>query len=549
MRIPYLTAAFLLFIGSAIAQTNSSATTDPFYLERGTSFSASVPSKKIEAPKRTLSSGITSDIAEALSIISKNHVDSKRAVDGRVTASAIRSMMKSLDPHSNFYDPAEFAELLGEHRSEYFGTGVTIMSFRVGDKVETFVIAVAPGSPAANAGLQFGDRIVSVGGKPVSGLSSLVVRELIRGPNGTSVKVTLERQGSDRTLQATLIRGRLPQPTVPASFVIDETIGYIDMTVGFSYTTVTELDAALENFARKGVRSLIIDLRGNTGGILDQSVAAAERFLPAGRTIVTQRGRNPYDDREWKSQNRTPNRLPIVLLIDGETASAAEVFAASLQDNDRAMIVGSKSFGKGLVQNVLELEDGSGLTLTAARYYTPSGRSIQRDYSDASLYEYFAKANRGNLVDRSAFVARTVTGRRVYGGDGIDPDLASEQPDPTREQIALIDPIFHFANKLLNAESNAAGGRSGIRNSIMFGQEIVSAEIMNEFEIFVGREISTDKDTNAFVISELRYFLSLGAFGMAEGEAARIKNDETVRTAISLIPRSQQLAAAAAAKQ
>jgi hypothetical protein len=171
------------------------------------------------------------------------------------------------------------------------------------------------------------------------------------------------------------------------------------------------------------MRSLIVDLRGNGGGLMEQAVSIAEKFLPAGRVIVSQHSRQPLDERVAVSQNKRPETLPLVLLVDGNTASASEIFAAAMQDNDRATIVGTRTFGKGLVQDIIPLEDGSGLVLTSERYYTPSGRSIQRDYSDSGLYDYFRHISKGTLVDKSTFAARTLKGRIVHGGDGIAPDV------------------------------------------------------------------------------------------------------------------------------
>jgi carboxyl-terminal processing protease len=231
---------------------------------------------------------------------------------------------------------------------------------------------------------------------------------------------------------------------VTDAVLLENKIGYLALTEGFDFTTAEEFEVAFNSLKRHGMQSLIVDLRGNGGGLMDQAILVAEKFLPFGQMIVSQRGRNAVEDREWRSRNRRPESMPLVFLVDEGTASASEILAAAMQDNDRAAVIGTRTFGKGLVQNVIPLDDGSGLTLTSERYYTPSGRSIQREYSDSGLYDYFRHTNHGALINRPEAATRTLKGRVVFGGDGIQPDEIVDSFELTTQRVALVDRLFNF---------------------------------------------------------------------------------------------------------
>src|SRR5262249_22657306 len=286
------------------------------------------------------------------------------------------------------YDREEFDELKTDQRSEYFGIGASIQSYSYGDQVDTFITATFENSPAARAGLRYGDRILEVDGVKMTGKPSLEVRDKIRGPRGSAVVLTLERAADKRIQKVDITRDAVPQPSIPDAYMLKPGVGYIDMTRGFNYTTTDELEDALERLHTKGMKSLVLDLRNNPGGFLDQAIHVAETFLPAGQLILTQKGRNGMNDHTYVSRNPEPDRTPLVILVNDFTASASEIVSGAMQDNDRALIVGQTSFGKGLVQSIIPLEYGAGLTLTSAKYYTPSGRLIQRDYSNGGFYSY-----------------------------------------------------------------------------------------------------------------------------------------------------------------
>lgn len=515
--------------GTATLQSNDG---DPFKLSSGKSFSASGSA----AGRRTVISpaAITREFDEAIEIILQNHVSAGKADIDKLTSSSIDAMLKALDPHSNFYDADEYQELVGEHESEYSGIGTSIAEFeRRGDR-GIYILSTAAGSPAMKAGLRFGDRIVAVDGISVANLSLDEVRNLIRGKRATAAILTVEKGGSEKKETVSVVRQKIHHKSVAAGFFVKDKIGYIDLTGGFTYTTADEFQAALADLDRHGLTGLVLDLRGNGGGILEQAVKVAEKFLPAGSIIASQRGRLPADTRVWTSANKSPETVPLVVLIDSDSASAAEVVAGALQDNDRALMVGTRTFGKGLVQNVLSLDFGTGLTLTAARYFTPSGRSIQRNYDDGSLYDYYNHRTPAAGVGTTAFVARTITNRKVFGGDGIAPDYEVVARKLTRNEAAIIDLAFFFVRQ-----------NSALRFKEKFSpEELASFGTDRGAEILGRSEIIANSD---FIQRQIAYNTTLAISGPEAAERVRILTDREVLKAIELLPESAKLAASASA--
>ena len=495
---------------------------DPFTIDVGSTFSASSKSKTKEETSAVTASSIASDVEEALSLIKRNHVKAPR--NGMLANSSIDSMLKSLDPHSSYYDKAEYASLLDEQRSEYFGTGSSIGEYEREGRFETFVLSAFPGTAAERAGLRFGDRIVAVDGSSAASLDSTAIRDRLRGPKGTTVSLTLERAG--KTFSVTLKRDRVPQPTVTDAYILGEGVGLIKMPDGFSFTSFAEFEASLRGLKSQGMTSLVLDLRGNPGGILDQSVKIAEKFLPEGSLIVSQKGRFQADNRAWRSANRNPETVPVVVLVDGDSASAAEVLAGALQDNDRAVIVGEKTFGKGLVQSVLDLPSGGGLTLTTGRYYTPSGRSLQRDYQHNGAYDYYNHAA-GTAISSEPSLTRTK--RQVYGGDGITPDVRVAPESVTRERLALLDPIFHFARSM------AASGQLEISDEGLAAFRNFACDHWGIPESRVARE-------EQFIRVRLAHDLALASGGPSAASRALLKSDETLSKAVQAMPQAVSFA-------
>ncbi|MEP6849413.1 MAG: S41 family peptidase [Acidobacteriota bacterium] len=530
---------------------------EPFKLRPGSQFSASGSSPNIREPiVDSEREKIISDVVEALGIIKKNYAGGSTD-PGSLVKSAIASSLHSLDPHSNYFDSAEYSSLLEEQQSEYSGIGATIVNYERNGQRDTYVIATYPGSPAERAHLRYGDKIVAVNDKPSNGKDSIDVRDEVRGKDGSIVRVKIERAETGAIETVELKRGVVPQPSIPDYYMLRPGIGYVDMSEGFNYTTAGELAEALKDLHRQGMTSLILDLRENPGGIVEQAVKTAEQFLPAGSVILSQRGRYRIDSRVWKSANRAVDSVPLVVLVNENTASASEIVTAALQDYDRALVVGEKTFGKGLVQNVINLPFGSGLTLTAARYYTPSGRSIQRDYSHLGLYDYFKSRTDLPEQEKVKFEAHTTTNRKVYGGDGIMPDERIAGTGLTPQQSALLDPLFFFSRDLIHGKvrgfekySVAPAAKSGRR--VAGGEIAVPEGLIDTFVRYASADTDASfadrflQDQKAFIRTRLRYDLAMSAFGSVVANQILTEEDPQVAKASEALPRAQQLEASAA---
>ncbi len=547
--------------GSAAAQLTLPLheSADPFTIRTGSTFSASggsANSRNDLSEYGTKRSQIAADIREAQNIISRNYFNGGTLDPSILTKAALDGMLRSLDPHSNFYDGTEWRDLLDEQRSGYTGIGATISNFTIRGVTDTYILSTFAGSPAAKAQLRFGDRIVAINGETMAGKGSDIVRDKIRGAIGTVFRLTVQRNATNRSEVVEIRRNRVEQPSIPDAYILRPGIGYIDLTEGFNYTTFAELDAAIRQLNRNGMRSLILDLRSNGGGIVDQAVKVAEKFLPAGTLILTQRGRTRIDNRVWKSANPSPENVPLVVLVNEDTASASEIVAGAFQDDDRALIVGEKTFGKGLVQSVIDLPGGTGLTLTTGRYLTPSGRSIQRDYSKLDLYDYFNHKNSTAEVGKAYFEARTVTDRKVFGGDGIQPDEIVKLENLTRGEASLLDPMFAFTRELVNGR--IAGHENYRSTSMSFGRRIVSGDLtvtdslINAFAEFAARDengrVSPNllKQSTPFIRLRLRYNLVMASFGTVSAAQVLIEDDAQVAKAVETLPRAAQLAQSAA---
>ena len=502
---------------------------------------------------------IEKDFEEALRVIERHYVDGSKLDYNSAFKSSILGMLRSLDPHSNYYDHDEYEELKTDQRSEYFGIGASIQSYFFGDDGDTFVTATFQNSPAARAGLRFGDRIVAVDGVKMTGKPSLEVRDKIRGPRSSVVKVTIERAADNRLQTVEIKRDVVPQPSIPDAYMIKPGVGYIDMTRGFNYSTTEELQDALDKLHARGMNSLVLDLRNNPGGFLDQAIHVAEVFLPNGQLILTQKGRNGLRDNTYRSANNAADPVPLVILINQFTASASEIVAGAMQDHDRALIVGETSFGKGLVQSIIPLDYGAGLTLTSAKYYTPSGRLIQRDYADSGLYDYYTHGG-SRRSDDSAIAKivgpekKTDSGRPVYGGGGIAPDESVGPRTVTVAQRRLLGAIFAFARELVNGRVPAPATYR-VRGAINFEHElkpndfVVTDSIVGAFKDFLTTDpaftnLAPLVDRNrAFVELQVRFNMVQAAYGRVMAERVFLATDDKqLARAVAALPRARDLA-------
>lgn len=545
-----LLIATLVIPGLVFAQQRTTTTGSTSSLNQGRR-SRSAPSNATAAIER--------DFDEALKVIQEQYVDGRKLDYNDVFKSSIIGMLRSLDPHSNYYDREEFDELKTDQRSEYFGIGASIQSYVYGDDVDTYITATFENSPAQRAGLRYGDRIVEVDGVAMRGKPSIEVRDKIRGPRGSTVKLTLERAADKRLAKVDIVRDAVPQPSIPDAYMLKPGVGYIDMTRGFNYTTTDELLDSLERLHAKGMNSLVLDLRNNPGGFLEQAIHVAEVFLQNGQLILTQKGRNGFRDNSYESRNSSPDMTPLVILVNESTASASEIVAGAMQDHDRALIVGQTSFGKGLVQSIIPLEYGAGLTLTSAKYYTPSGRLIQRDYSNGGFYDYYTHGGTTGRDQKepakpNGQEKKTDTGRAVYGGGGISPDENVEARTITLTQRRILSPAFVFARELVNGrvqgfESSRLTKGIDYRHELQNDEFKVSDALFKAFRDFVVNDPSfkvtaamIDKN-RSFVEVQLRFNMVTAAYGRVIGDRVSIMQDDPqVAKAVDVVPKARDLA-------
>ena len=506
------------------------------------------------------SPAIKSDVAEALAVIQSNYIDGQKLNYNDVFKSSINVMLSVLDPHSNYLDQAEFAAFRTEQRSEYFGIGATIEDLREGNDVNTYIRATFPDSPAHRAGLRFGDRILAVDSESMKGKTYPEVRKFLLGKRGTTVKVTVEHPANKQEETFTIVRDAVSLPSIAQAYMLRPGVGYVAMTGGFNLTTADEFEEALKYLHGKGMNMLVLDLRGNRGGLLIQAVRVANTFLQRGQMIVSQRGRFRDSSQNYPAVNEQPDNVPIVVLVNGETASAAEIVAGALQDHDRALIVGETTFGKGLVQFPFQLDYESALLLTIAKYYTPSGRLIQRDYSGGGFYNYYfpggLAADKNNQpTTQTGPESHTDSGRAVYGGGGIAPDESVKPGLISVGERNLRDVLFAFALELATGRVQNFENYK-IQRAIEFDHELVAEDypvtdnLFRELKKFAASKPAykatpeqLDK-YRAFAERQLRYNILSAAYGYRTATQVFNEGDPQIARAVESGPRARELALA-----
>ncbi len=475
----------------------------------------------------------------------------------QLTKAAVSGMLRVLDPHSNFFDKKAFEETRNDQRSQYYGIGASIQQ-RFGG---VYIMEPFKDTPAARAGLRYGDLIVRINDKNTEQWNSDQVRDNLRGELGTEVKVTVKRAGVEKPIVATLERGTVDLPSISGYFMLKPGIGYIALSRGFHSTTSDELTATLAALKEQGMQQLVLDLRGNPGGFLDQAIRVADKFLQRGQMIVSVRqreGRASQEERPYSAETGSPETMPMTVLIDEGTASASEIVAGAMQDHDRALIVGENSFGKGLVQTIFNLPAGCGLTLTTARYYTPSGRLIQRDYSNGSIYEYhFHRTANGEPVKDQRELRKTDLGRTVYGGGGIEPDVQTASPTITQAQLQTwTTGLFLFVRELV--AGRVAGFEQFKRDAIEFDHQplpnefAVTDDVLKAYQAFMADFIAktpevgltrelVDQNLN-FARLKIREEALTAAYGVDTMRRILILDDPQVQRGLAELPKAAQLA-------
>lgn len=449
---------------------------------------------------------------------------------------AIPGMLHTLDPHSNFLDTREYAEQRERQRAQYFGVGINVIE-RSGN---TQVLWPFEGSPAARAGLRAGDVIAAINGAPAYGLNTTQVANLLRGPRGTKVEVTVARGGSNHVLTFTLNRDAIARSCVPQAFWLKPGIAYVGVSEFSCETTSRDFEDKLKQLGEDKIEGLVLDLRNNPGGLVTDGVEVAGHFLRKNDLVVSDRGRAQPNQNFLAKGSAYGMRYPIVLLVNKSSASAAEIVTGALQDHDRAWILGENTFGKGLVQQPYPLGDQTALLLTIAHYYTPSGRLIQRDYSKISILDYRLQTNSGGKNPDD--VKMTDSGRTVYGGGGISPDEKYETPKLNRLQRELTRSftLFDFAAQFFAQRADT---------KLPMGWE-PDEELMSQFHDFMAKHgpTFTESDFNAnraWIKQQLKREVYITGFSYEQSQKIALEQDPEIARAIESMPKAVSLFEAA----
>jgi carboxyl-terminal processing protease len=482
--------------------------------------------------------------SQVLYLVQNNYVevpDNEKLIKG-----AIDGMLKTLDPHTVYLPVIRAQRMDEEFSGEYSGVGIQF-DLRDGAIV---VISALEGGPSYRLGIQAGDRIVEIDGKPLpKSITNDDVFKLLRGPAGTSVAVTIERDGETDPIHYTIDRAKIPIESVPYAYMIRPGVGYVRIN-RFAQTTGAELEKALTSLRQQGMKSLMLDLRGNAGGLLSQAVEVLDELVPQNKRVVYTRGRIASANADYYSSER--QKLadgPIVVLVDHGSASASEIVAGAIQDLDRGLVAGVNSFGKGLVQNQLRLGDGSKLLLTIAKYYTPSGRLIQRPYDKfADRNDYAEDANREDVPSDSELAVRpkfkTAAGRSVYGGGGIYPDVVLKEGLPlTRPQIDMLQKrvFFEFATHYVARHKDQKWTAQSLGRDFSMPE----ADWDELHKVMVARKAAVDdsvwKADRPFMLEQVRAEIASATVGRVERYKILVEDDPQMIAALDLFPRASKL--------
>ena len=449
--------------------------------------------------------------------------------DKAIYAGAIPGMAATLDPHTTFFDPRAYRAFLDEQKGHYFGVGMEVTA----RNNKTVVVAPFPGSPAYNAGIRPGDTIITINGKSTDNLNTNEIADLLKGPRGSAVKIVVSREGAPDFLSFSVVRDEINRKSVPDGFLVGPGIAYIKIT-GFEDDTSRALDENLKRLGQDRLDGLILDLRFNPGGLLDEAVDVAGAFLQKGMTVVSAHGRQ-YPNKTYTVRSGERGReYPIVVLVNAYSASAAEIVSGALQDHDRAWIMGETTFGKGLVQTVFPLSGGTAIALTTAHFYTPSGRLIQRDYSQESFYDYY---NHKDGITRNANdVKMTGSGRTVYGGGGITPDEEFKTPelDPLEAELYR-NSLFNFTRWYFSKHSSKLPAGWLPDRQVL---ESLREYLLDHKVEFKDTDFMVDQD---WIERQLTKEMYIYAFDVDASDQIYAKTDPEVKKAIESMPKAAAL--------
>ena len=479
-----------------------------------------------------------------LSTIEQNAADYPGSAE--LIYSSVRGMLQRLDPHSSFFSPKEYKDVQEENSGRYFGLGIRIRALMPGSGRIVVIEPPAPGTPAARVHLQAGDVIFKVNGKPIDDWDVDDVIDQLKGPKGTKVHITVNRTGEAEPLELDVIHDEIPKLTINFAYRIRPGIGFIKIE-RFADTTHREMMDALQRMGVDSLEGLILDLRDNPGGYLTQAIRVSEEFLPKGAPIVSTRGRNGADEQRYAVREGGDLKIPLVILINASSASASEIVSAAVQDNDRGLLLGEQSFGKGLVQSVYRLSDGSGLALTTGRYYAPSGRCLQRPFN-GSVYDYYNLRNRKAVKPDESAIKYTLSGRKVYGSGGVQPDVSHVSRKLNRFELTLLskDVFFKFANQAAQGKVPTVSILANGSAADHARQFEVNDAVQRDFREYLDSlEINyTDEEFQqnvAFSQRGIKAELFTRIYGVLDGFKIRAEGDDQIAKALEVMPEARSM--------
>jgi len=484
----------------------------------------------------------------ALAAIEREYVEP--VPSEQLVYSSIDGLLNTLDPHSNFFKPRDYAAMRERQQGSYYGLGVTIAAID-GDIT---IQSIFEGSPAYKRGIRRGDIIAKVEGEDMKGWTTDQAVRRLKGPKGTKVNISIRRRGADDLIDMEVVRDEVNITTVRGAFMVDNETGYVKLAE-FSETSDRELGAALEQLQSKGMKRLVFDLRDNPGGLLDQAILVSNRFLPKRDLIVYQRGRVQNSDDDYYAELKSDyTSMPVVVLVNRNSASASEIVSGALQDHDRALVVGETTFGKALVQSVYRIAEGAGVAVTTARYYTPSGRLIQRPW-DGTFDEYLMYSLKDQSEEKprsNAELKYTDGGRKVYGGGGIEPDKFMAGPiegfSPTRfgRQLYARQLFAQFADQFTAEGDTRLAAANKNRKRIAKGFT-VNDEMLADFrKLLEAQKVRIDEaalqQDADFIRAMIHYDIDVALFGLSEARRNLVAKDPQAQFALQQFGEAARLA-------
>ena len=473
------------------------------------------------------------NFSNVLAVVQQNYAD-KVSVDKAIYDGAIPGMLHVLDPHSNFFDPQQYSQFREEQEGRYYGVGMTIAQ----RENQTVVVTPFVGTPAFKAGIRPGDVILKVDDKSCANLNSIQIADLLKGPKGTTVHISLGREGWAKPIEVTIVRAEIPRPAVDYYAMLKPGLGYVRVTT-FNETTDSDLAAALKALDYPKLNGLILDLRNNGGGLLNQAIGMADDFLDKNELVVSHHGRSSPERRYYAVRGNEGIDVPLIILVNGQTASASEIVSGAVQDHDRGLIVGETTFGKGLVQTQFPLSEDTALLLTTARYYTPSGRLIQRNYKNVTLYDYHYNPQ----PPKQPEVKLTDSGRQVFGGGGITPDVKVAEPKlDDFEQLLVARGVFYPPpTSVGDFVQFYLGTKPDVTQDFVADDSVISQLKKYLDQEHIDYTASDIQDNLPWLKWEIKREVFTSVFGQNEGDKIDLENDPQLAKAETLVPEAKAL--------